>query len=83
MTDDFAYWYSLDLPKYVETALRSGLDKVFPSHCIRPVSRAARIEDWDISRNAAGSGARMSLSVRWQVAHLFLKTAAPSIGGGV
>src|SRR5215469_8360532 len=36
------------------------------------------MEDRDISRSASGSGARMSLSSRWQPEHLFLKSPAAS-----
>ena len=41
------------------------------------------MEVCDISRSAAGSGARISLPVLWQVEHLALNTAAPSMAGGV
>src|SRR5215470_5250729 len=56
----------------------SEAESVRASHFILPDCKATRMEDRDISRSASGSGARMSLSSRWQPEHLFLNSPAAS-----
>ena len=77
----FAEIATSDLPRYSATAIFSALERLLASHFIRPLSSAPRIADRDISRRASGSGARMSLSSRWQPEHLARNRGAASMGG--
>ena len=77
----FAEIATSDLPRYSARAIFSDLERLLACHFIRPLSSAARIADRDISRRASGSGARMSLSSRWQPEHLARNKDAASMGG--